>query len=110
MTAPRPQAIRFDLDLNAALATFRIIATAPRIRRNVNPAGLRGRSLTVIVLSAFLLSLAYSQTVAAPAGWTSRQNGAAQEFIPDAHPNGEFTLDVYVDSPSPIADQWSSRV
>jgi hypothetical protein len=69
----------------------------------------RGRVLTVVVLSALLLSLAYGQTVTAPAGWTSRQNGAAQEFIPDAHPNGEFTLDVYVDSPSPIADQWFNR-
>jgi hypothetical protein len=68
-----------------------------------------GRSLTIIVLSAFLSSLAFSQAVTAPAGWTSRQNGAAQEFIPDAHPNGEFTLDVYVDSPSPIADQWFNR-
>jgi hypothetical protein len=59
----------------------------------------RGHALTVIVLSAFLSSVAFSQTVTAPAGWTSRQNGAAQEFIPDAHPNGDLTLDVYVDSP-----------
>ena len=69
----------------------------------------RSRSLIVIVLSALLSSFAFSQTVSPPPGWTSRQNGAAQEFIPDAHPNGEFTLDVYVDSPAPNADEWFNR-
>jgi hypothetical protein len=68
-------------------------------------------SRTAAILSAFLSSLAFSQTVTAPPGWTSRQNGAAQQFLPNAHPNGEFTLDVYVDNPPPTADEWfNSRI
>jgi hypothetical protein len=66
----------------------------------------RGRTLTVTLLVALLATLAFSQTITAPPGWTSRQNGAAQEFIPNAHPNGEFTLDIYVDNPPPTADEW----
>lgn len=74
------------------------------------PVMYRGCSFAVIVLSLFTVRspLAFAQIVNPPAGWTSRRNGPAQEFIPNAFPNGEFTLDVYVDGPPPQADQWFS--